>query len=214
MTTTIHYNISKENRAKLFSAYMKLYYAFVSKHLANGNILGQSQYNAICDDMLNFLGDRVNQIYTPAIAYITHFFLSKHKPSVLRQSVISKHANETRFVAKIDADNDIMAATKELEEQISAVNFVAKIDADNDIMTATKELEEQISAVNAVTDNTQTQNNVPFSTIPRPNGHCQTFQEWLRLVETSPNLNKMANDPDGFAKLYRKFIMERGTPQQ
>ena len=187
MTTTIHYNISKENRAKLFLAYMKLYYAFVSKHLANGNILGQSQYNAICGDMLNFLDSHIHQIYTPAVAYITHFFLSKHKPSVLQQSVLSKHANETRFVSQTDAANDVMVATKELEAQISTVN--------------------------AVTDHTSTQNDLPISTIPRPNGHCQTFQEWLRLAETSSNLNKVAKEPDGFAKLYRKFIMERGKPQ-
>ncbi len=187
MTTTIHYNISKENRAKLFVAYMKLYYAFVSKHLAYGSILGQSQYDAICGDMLDFLGEHINQINTPAVAYITHFFLSKHKPSVLRQSMISKHANETRVVTKADADNDIMIATKALEEQISAVN--------------------------AVTDNKPTQNNLPISTIPRPSSHCKTFQDWLRLASTSPNLSNLANDPAGFAKLYRKFIMERGKPQ-
>ena len=175
---------SNETKKILSTAYMQLYKALISQYQSQGQILGQSQYNAM-RDIHEFIAARIDKINTPAIAFLAHLF-NTHKPIVEKQSMQSPHKDD---MAKSDAPydaNTVAIAIKNLEEKISVVNsnsFVA----------------ETTDTAHGYVSHAQNSNKKSRL----------TFQQWLEFAATPTDLNKLAHDPHYFETLYNKFIMRQ-----
>lgn len=175
---------SSETKKILSTAYMQLYKALVSQYQSHGQILGQSQYNAM-RDMREFIAARIDNINTPAIAFLARLF-NTHKPIVERQSMQSPHKGD---MANPDAPYDT-----------NAVAF------------AIKNLEEKISVVNSnpfVAETTDTARNYVSQVLKRKGKSRLTFKKWLEFDATPTDRNKLANDPSYFETLHKKFVMRQ-----
>ena len=172
---------SLETQSILITAYMRLYDAFVDQHLSQGKILAQSQHDAK-EDMRQFLAERLDNLDTPAIAFLTHLFV-EHKPVIARKTMESDHKNDVKAINPIQAKNAVTAAKTNLDNQILIVN----------------------SNPNAIetSDNAHTHNPTRISS------RCRTFRTWLALTASRRDINELEHNPEYFAKIYRKFIMSQ-----
>lgn len=164
----------------LLTSYMHLFDAMVEKYQANGDILGQAQYNAI-QDMTNLMDKYLDKLQTPAVGYLIHLFLT-HKGAVAKKSMESEHKDDRNPTDVAHTNETVEAALQDLDQKISAVN------ADPNAVQATDPTMETSAPISS---------------------HCPTFQQWLRLRATPTDIARLGRDPAALQDVYRKYIMRQ-----